>query len=508
MLKSFFRMSKEDLFASFSLLLISLPISAGIAVASKAQPEAGIIAAIVGSLFMGLFTSAPLIVYGPAAGLSIFISSAVVNLGGFNMVAPAIILAGIWLILLSYLRAYRIVNFFPTLVMKGMAAGIGLILILKMFPHLLGYDDLSFLNDQFILGGGRNTLSEIAYSFQHFLPGAVLITVLSLIFVFVTNWLAKKNKIARMSSNAIWLVVLGIVANEGMKVFIPEWALSGNHVLTVNTNGLSFNSFPNYFSNWRGMLETSFIITAVIMIEGLVTLDIFQRLDPKHSQIKFRKELFLMGIGNILMGFLSGLPIMPVLIRSKANLEFGAKNRSTILLHGLLLVAAFFAGGILGKIPMASVAVILLFIGIHLVDVRMIQKLLKKGVKYSLPFFVTLAAIIFFNLLWGILAGLVVGVVISIQGMVHRSMVVVHDDKNYLLKFYKDVSFFNKGELRNHLQSIPDGKEVVIDGTGNISVDSEIELFLEEFVEELKGRGCKVTFAKSRLAVSKLFKEV
>ena len=507
MMKSFFRMTKEDLFASFSLLLVSLPLSAGIAVASKAQPEAGLIAAIVGSLFMGFFTSAPLVVYGPAAGLSVFISAAAVKLGGFQMVAPAIVLAGVWLIILSFLRAYRIVNFFPTLVMKGMTAGIGLILILKMLPHLLGYDDVAFLNEQFFIGGGRNTLSEIIYSIQHLLPGAVLITVLSLILVFIMSWLVRRNKIVAMSSNAIWIVVLGIVVNEGLKLFKPEWALTGDHVLTVSSKGLNFGFFPS-LADWWGLLETSFIITAVIMIEGLVTLDIFQRLDPKHSKIKFRKELFLMGVGNILMGFLSGLPLMPVLIRSKANLEFGAKNRSTILLHGLLLVAAFFGGGILGKIPMASVAVVLLFVGIHLVDIKMMLKLLDKGIRFSLPFFATLGTIIFFDLLWGILVGLVIGVVLSIQAMIHRSMVLVHDDKNYLLKFYKDVSFFNKGELRQHLEKIPDGKEIVIDGTGNISVDEEIEMFLEEFVEECRGRGGKVTFAKSRLAVSRLFKEI
>lgn len=505
-MSTYFRLSKGDILSSLSLLLISLPMSAGIAVASRAPAEAGIITAIVGAILIGLTTSSPLVVFGPAAGLSVFVSGSVIAMGGFDSVSPAIVLSGVWIIMLSLIKAHRLVNFFPLSVMKGMAAGIGVILILKMVPHLLGYDEQAFLNENFFQDG-RGTIQEIVHAFEHFHPGAIFLSVASVLFILILSWLSRKVKISLLTANAILVVSFGVVVNELMKVIYPEWSLGGEHLLNVTTKSFQFNFQADSLVNWKKTFQYSLIFTAVIMLEGLVTLDIFQKLDPKHSRIKFQKELFLVGCGNILLGFLGGLPLMPLLIRSKANLEFGGKNRMSIVLHGILLAIVFSLSEFINRVPMASVAVVLFFVGLHLIDFKLVKSYFSAGVKRALPYFVTLLVIASFDLLWGILSGLVIGVIFAIQNLIRRTMVLVNDDRNYLLKFYKDVSFFNKGELREMLEKIPEGKTVVIDGTGNILIDQEIEEYLIDFAEESKSNGIVVTFAKSRLAISRLFKE-
>ena len=495
---------RKDLWASISLLMVTIPICAGIAVASKADPSNGILAALIASLIFGFFSSSPLAVVGPSASLSIFLSMAMLKLGGSSGVSQAIVLSGCLLLIFSFFNVYRWVNLVPRSVIRGMATGMGLILIMKMIPHLLGYDGISLLeSDEFTQSDGRNTLTELIYGWQNFLPGSVLISTASiLIYMGIT-----KLKVSSKIPVTIFIIVAGVLLNQLFLNFVPEYALTDAHMLGVSSFKIHFRSLEMRVDNWPSVIELALAITAVIILEGLITLDLFKKVDPTHSRVKIRKELRLLGITNALMGILGLLPVMPVLIRSTAAADFGGRSRWTNILTALWMIIALFFYQYFSYIPMASVAAILVIVGLNLISIRDVRYMLTHGKDHWLPFFVTVFVIFFFDLLWGIAAGFVVGLFFSMRSMTRKSMVLVHDNERYLLKFYKDVTFLNKAELRHHLEGLPQDKEVLIDGTGNIFVDKEIEEWLEDFAANSADTGSKVTFMKSRLAVSRLFKE-
>ncbi len=496
---------KKDVWASVSLLLVAIPICAGIAVASKADPADGILAAIIAAIIFSLFSSTPLTIVGPSAGLSIFVSMASIKMGGESGVSHAIFLAGVWLVILSFFNVQRWINIVPRSVIRGMVTGMGLILIVKMLPHLLGYDGISLLeSDQFTESDGRNTITEVLYGLQNFLPGSITISIVStLILIFLAHH-SKTNGALSFLSPTLTVVTVGVVLNQIFIYYYPAWALGTNHTLHFDTFRVHFRSLGMSVGDWKYVIQLSIIITAVISLEGLITLDVFQKIDPTHSRINTKKELRLLGITNSLMGFLGLLPVMPVLIRSTAAVDFGAKSRWTNFLHAIWLIVALIFYDLFSYIPMATVATILVFVGFNLISFRDIKFMATHGKDHWLPFFVTVIMIFFTDLIWGIFAGFSVGLIFSLKSVTRRTMVLVHDQERYLLKFYKDVTFLNKGELREHLESIPKGAELLIDGTGNIFIDTEIEEWLEDF----SFSDNKVTFMKSRLAVSRLFKEI
>lgn len=499
-------LTQNDFLASLSLLLVSLPLSAGIAVASGAPPEAGILSAIFGALFFGLLSSSPLAVFGPAAGLSIFLAYPVSSQIVSSHTSAAVTLAGLFLILLSFIDIYKIVNIFPRSVMKAMVAGIGLILILKMIPHLLGYDRHSLFDEEFS-HGKDNTLIDIWNGLETFHMGTLTISLVSFVLLFFLYLLQKKNKISSRISIGFMIVLIGVCLNLLLREYFPAWQVSGEHLLHVSSTRVRFKPFFPDFSNIFEISLSALIITAVIVLEGFITLDIFQKVDPYHSRVNYKRETVLLGIGNCLMGLIGALPIMPVLIRSTSNVNFGAQTRSSVVLHGCWLILAIKFQEIFGFIPMASVAVILFVIGIRLLDFNEMKKMIKNGADHWLPYFLTIGFILFFDLLWGIGVGFVMGIILSLRSSFQRSMVLVHDHESYLLKFHKDVTFFHKAELRELLESIPEDKEVLIDGTGNIFIDKEIEEWLLDYAQESIERGTNVSFIKSPLAVSLIFKE-
>lgn len=500
--------TRKDFWASLSLLFVTIPICAGIAIASKGDPSEGILSALIASILFGFFSSSPLAVVGPSASLSIFISMASLKLGGGTGVSLAIVLSGCLLLIFSFFNVYRWINLIPRSVIRGMVTGMGLILILKMIPHLLGYDGFSLLeSDQFSQSDGRNTVTELIYGWQNFLPGSIIISIFSGAMFIFFGWLTRKKILNAKIPPVLLVVLIGVLINQLFHAFFPSLALSGQHTLEVNSLRIHFSSLEMVVTDWAAVSELALTMTTVIILEGLITLDLFQKLDPNHSRIKIKRELRLLGLTNALMGLLGLLPVMPVLIRSKAAVEFGAKTQWTNIFAGLWMIIALIFYTQFRYIPMASVAAILVMVGVNLISIKDVRYMLTHGKDHWLPFFMTVSVIFFFDLLWGIVAGFIVGLFFSLKSITRRSMVLVNDQDRYLLKFYKDVTFLNKAELRHLLEKVPDDKEVIIDGTGNIFVDSEIEEWLEDFALGCKETGCQVTFLKSRLAVSRLFKE-
>jgi MFS superfamily sulfate permease-like transporter len=496
--------STKDVASGLSLFLISLPITAGIAVASKVSPEAGLFSAIFGAMILGLFSSSELIVYGPAAGLSVFISAASLRWGEYGDVSAAISIAGLFLLIISYFPVHVIIHLFPTSVIKGLGSGIGLILVLKMIPHLLGNDAVYLTYDAFLQSDGRNTLSEIFYALQNASPTPVIISTICMTMVLI--WRRFENSFRNMSY-VIVIVLVASILGYYIGLIKPEWALNSSQMLHIESLQFKFKPFWTAQIHWWETLNLAMILTTVIVLEGLATIEVVQQLDKQHRLINPRREIFLMGIGNLVMGFINALPLMPVLIRSNANYEFGAKSRLSVMIHGLLLLIALMFYRTFSYIPMASVATILFMVGFNLFNLEKWKIMYKKGWNQFIPFAATVILMLSLDFLWGILAGSVIGLVITMRSSLKRTMVLVDDGDRYLLRFFKDVTYIHKIELIETLSKVPVGKEVIINGTGNIFVDSDIEEWLSNYQDECLSRDCKVTFIKSNLSVSKLFKE-
>jgi MFS superfamily sulfate permease-like transporter len=498
--KSGFRFYRQDLFASLSLFLVSLPITIGISIASKAPPEAGMISSIFGALFFGLFSSSHLALYGPAAGLCVFISATASQYGSFEQVSAATILAGLLLLGLSRINAFKIIHLFPMSVVKGMASGIGITLVLKMVPHMIGFED-ELLEAEGLLGFDDFTaLEPTEQSESRFSSTAVAISVVS---VFV----AWKFRAAARLPYAFFVVLVGALMAWGAQVFFPEQALTHAQMLHMNMSQFTPHFLDLGKVQFWPALRLALLITTVILLEGMINLNLVQKLDPERKPIQFKRELKLLGFGNIGLGFIGALPVMPILVRSTANIEFGAKSRFSAILQGVWLSIALVFAHVYDFIPMAAVASLLALVGLNLVRLDEIKTILRRGKAQYVPFLLTLLVVLAVDLLWGVVAGLVIGIFFSIRSTLHRTMVLVHDQGDYLLKFFKDVTFIHKYELKDQLDQVPEGHRVLIDGTGNIAVDSDIEDWLLEYQRDSKLQGRHVEFIKSQLAISKLFKE-
>ena len=495
--------SSKDVYSAISLFLISLPITAGIAVASKVSPEAGLFAAIFGAIVLGFFSSSELIVYGPAAGLSVFISAANLRWGAYGDVSAAISLAGIFLLIISFTPVHKIIHLFPTSVIKGMASGIGLILMLKMIPHFFGYDEVYLTYDAFFQTDGRNTISEILYAIQNAHLGPVIISVISLSILLLWRKFDKSKRLLYV----IAVVLVASLAAHFLSNIRPDLALNSFQMLHIESLQFKFVPFWNTQIHWWESFNLALIITAVICLEGLATIEAMQSIDSKHRRINPKRELMLMGIGNIIMGCVNALPLMPVLIRSNSNHEFGAKSRLSVMLHGLFMLAALMFYRSFSYVPMAATAAILFVVGYNLLNVPRWKQMYEKGGHSFIPFVSTVILMVTVDFLWGLLAGSIIGLFITTRSSLKRSMVMANDGERYLLRFFKDVTYIHKIELIEILNQVPEGKEVMINGTGNIFVDTDIEDWLENYQEECRSRDCKVTFLKSKTSVSRLFKE-
>ncbi|MBS1958731.1 MAG: SulP family inorganic anion transporter [Bdellovibrionales bacterium] len=483
-MKLFYRFYRQDLFASLSLFLISLPIAVGIAVASHAPPESGIISAIFGAIFYGIFSTSHVTLVGPAAGLCVFLAAAAQSIGAFSNVSSATVLAGTFLIILSKFKSHKIIDYAPQSVMRAMVCGIGLTLILKTVPYLIGYE------------------TEGRFSYI-----ALGISAVCLTLAWISSTWENENGKHRRVPYAFLIILLGAGIAAVVARFFPALALTESQMLHLNPAQWELRASEFRPDQWLPTLKLSLMIMAVILLEGTVNRNVIQKFDPQRRPINHQHEMLLLGIGNVFMGLIGALPVMPILIRSTANLEFGSKTRLSAILQGIWLIAALVFSAMFQFIPMAAVAAVLVVVGFELIKFNEIREMFKRA-KYDqiVPFAVTLVVILSVDLLWGILTGLAIGVFNSFKSAQHRSMVLVQDDEHYLLKFFKDVTFVHKSELKETLENIPEGKKVVIDGTGNIVVDSEIEDWLLEYQEEAAVQKKTVLFRTSSLAISKLFK--
>lgn len=481
---------KADIPAGLVVALVALPLCLGIALASGAPLFGGVIAGIMGGLVVGVFSGSHLSVSGPAAGLTVIVLTAIETIGSYEAFLLSVVIAGLIQFGLGMLRAGVVGHFFPSSVIKGMLAAIGLILILKQIPHALGDDQDYEGDDSFYQPDGENTFTEIILAIQNIDKGALTISIVALLILILWERpFMKKQKWTNILPGALIAVAWGILANSiFFPSLLPDFVLSGKHLVTLPVSD-SMRGFvnlivtPDFSAITNPQVYISAVTIAIIAsLETLLSLDAVDKLDPHKRIAPPNQELKAQGLGNLASGLLGGLPVTAVIVRSTANISSGAQTKVSAVFHGFLLAASvIFFPGFLNLIPLAALAAVLLLVGYKLTRPDIFTSLFKKGKSQFIPFLVTIAAILFTDLLKGITVGIVVGLYFVLKENLHQAITVQQDGNKHIIRFEKDVSFLNKAKLRKTLRKIPNGAHVVIDETRSIFVDRDILETIEDF---------------------------
>lgn len=485
---------KNDLPASIVVFLVAVPLCLGIALASGAPLFSGIIAGIVGGIIVGAASGSPLGVSGPAAGLAVIVLNAINSLGAFEVFLLTVVLAGVIQMTLGFLRAGIIGYYFPSSVIKGMLAGIGVIIFLKQIPHAFGHDVEPEGATAFQSEEGHNTFSEIFAIFQHpeyITTGAVVVTVVSLLVLILWEQkFMKKIPIFKIIQGPLVVVVGGIVMNLVFKNTGLE--LSEDHLVDIPVpNGFeemkALVTFPDFSAITRAEIWiTAATIAVVASLETLLCVEATDKLDPYKRVTPTNRELKAQGLGNMISGLIGGLPVTQVIVRSSANIQSGGRTKISAILHGfILLISALAIPTVLNMIPLASLAAILFLVGYKLAKPAVFQQMYKLGWTQFIPFVVTILGIVFTDLLIGIGLGMAVAIMFILYNNYKKPYFFYPEDheegKPILLELAQDVTFLNKASIQQSLDHLPANSKVIIDAKKAISIDYDVIDIIEDF---------------------------
>ena len=484
----------EDVPAGIVVFLVALPLCLGIALASGAPLFSGLIAGLVGGLVVSWLSGSQLSVSGPAAGLTVIVFNALQTLGSFQVFLLACVIAGILQLGLGFLKAGIIGSFFPSAVIKGMLAAIGLILIIKQIPHAVGYDSSFEGDESYMKETAESSFFELFDSLHAISPGAVVISVVGLLILLVWElpWF-KRQALLKLIPGPLITVVWGVCFNLFAMQFAPDWQVSPSHLVNLPVSEHPSDFFDNLvFPDFSHLGNPQVYVVAVTIaiiasLETLLSLEATDKLDPLRRLAPTNRELKAQGMGNIISGLLGGLPITAVIVRSSANINAGGKTSLACFFHGvLLLISVLFFARYLNAIPLACLAAILLHTGYKLAKPAMFMDYFHKGMSQFLPFVITISAILMTDLLKGMAIGMVIGLFFVIRANYHAAitMTMTKDKQgnHYQITLNKDVSFLNKALLRKFILLVEENSNVTIDAQKAQFIDHDILETIGDFL--------------------------
>lgn len=512
------KFSTKDLSASLVVFLVALPLCLGIALASGAPPLSGIIAGIVGGVVVGSLSGSRVGVSGPAAGLAVIVAEAIEKYGGLDgggleIFLVAVVLAGGLQIVLGLVRAGIIAYFFPNAVIKGMLAGIGVIIFLKQIPHALGDDNEPEGLTAYAQADGETTTTEVFGAIQNANPGAIIITIVGLLLIVGFNSeRAKRIPVVSQVPGALMAVLAGVLLYFVFRG--TGWEITDEHTVSIPvlasvTDAASLLTFPAWgaLGDYQVWL-TAATLALVASLETLLCVEATDKLDPQRPTTDTNRELLAQGVGNAVSGLIGGLPVTQVIVRSSANLQAEAETKASAVIHGFWLLAATLLFPVaMNYIPMASLAAVLLVVGYKLANPKLFVAQFRRGWSQFLPFVITVIAIYFTDLLTGIGIGLVVAFIF----LLYRNFATPYftpeeaadNSGDVVLHLSEHVSFLNKARIRQKLAAIEPGANVVVDATNSRNIDQDVLDVLEDFELHAREEGIKYTFLPPRLTVAR-----
>ncbi|MDO1510724.1 MULTISPECIES: SulP family inorganic anion transporter [unclassified Neisseria] len=466
---------KSNFASGLVVFLVALPLCMGIALASGAPPLSGIISGIVGGIVVGFLSTSHISVSGPAAGLAAIILAAVTQLGSFELFLCAALVAGILQLALGFLRAGSIAEYIPASVIEGMLAGIGIIIIAKQLPYALGT-------------GGSITDADI---FSNIHMGSLLVAAVSMAILIGWDSVSALKKIKVLPA-ALIAVAAGIVMNQifiatGSSLAIPAGQLVQLPIPQTAAEFANLITFPDFsgFTNSYVWI-TGITIAIVASIETLLCIEASDRLDTRRRITDTNQELRAQGIGNIACALIGGLPMTSVIVRSSANADAGATHKLSAIIHGVLLLVCVLAiPVVLNKIPLATLAAVLLLVGYKLAKPATIMHFWHKGLYQFIPFIATMIAVVSLDLLKGVGIGLAISVFFILQANMKRAYYLNREElanaEEITLDLAEEVSFLNKAAIKKTLKNVRPHSKITINAERSSYIASDVLELIEDF---------------------------
>jgi MFS superfamily sulfate permease-like transporter len=496
-----------DIKAGIVVFLVALPLCLGIAMACGVPLFSGIISGVIGGIIVTILSGSKYSVSGPAAGLTAIVLASISQLGSYPAFLAAVVFAGVFQLILGILKAGSIGNYIPNAVIKGMLAGIGIILIIKQIPHLFGYDKDPEGDIQFIQLDGENSFTELFHMINFITPGAIVIGLVSFaVLIIAEKPFYKKNKILSNLPGPLLVVVFGILLTLAFKSH-SLLAIESTHLVNLpiisSFADLKANLFfPDFSSaNTSTFWIIVFTLAIVASLETLLGIEAVDKLDPDKNESNTNKELLAQGIGNITSGFLGALPVTSVIVRSSANINSGAKSKLSTIIHAsLLLISVLLLPNLLALIPNACLAAILIMTGFKLTKLAIFKEQWKFGYEQFIPFVITIGVMLFTDLLKGVCAGVIVSIVYIIRDNIKSSFEASSDVMDgklyYLIKLPQHVTFFNKGYLINFFGTIKPESKLIIDASINKKINRDSKDVIDNFINTAKKRNVEIELIK------------
>lgn len=485
---------KHDFKASITVFFVALPLCLGISLASGAPMYSGLLAGIIGGIVVSLISKSELSVSGPAAGLTAICAAAITELGGIEIFFLSVAVAGLLQILLGIFRLGGFTHFIPAAVIKGMLAAIGIILISKQIPALIGYDKPEFWSNEFFnIITFKHVFSNIDSLYKHSSAGVIIIAILSIILLYA--WKRTIAKKINFLPTAFVTVFFGTALAVIFYRYVPQLALKPTQYVSVPPDIFSQIRFPRItaiFSNveiWRNAVVICFVAT----LETLLSIAAIDKLDPYNRITPQNRELVAQGTANFFSGLLGGIPVTAVIVRSSANAEAGARTRLSAFAHGIwLLLAVLFAIPVINLIPYCVLAVILIRTGYNLAKPKMILSVFKQGREQFLPFIVTVISILLTDLLIGVLIGIAYSIYFLVKHTYRAGFTIKEKNEGHIRHFCIDlalnVSFLNKKKFMEMLDDLPEYSIVEINGSNSVYIDRDVLEIFQDFKSKAHNR--------------------
>jgi len=519
--KTFFKKHlKTDLSAGLVVFLIALPLCLGISMASGAPLFAGIISGIIGGIVVGFLSGAQVNVSGPAASTALVMLTAITMLGSFEAALLSVVVAGIFQIVLGYIKAGTVAYYFPSAMIKGILASIGIILILKQIPHAVGYEKVFVGSESFEQPDGYNTFSELLHVRDSISLGAIIIFLVSLIIILAWDRPSLKEKYPffKFFPAALAAVLAGTILNYFFLQYSATLVLTGDKLVTL-PEAKSINEFFGFFvfpdfSQIVNIKVYSFALSIAFIasLESLLSTEAGDKLDPYKRRSSTNRELKAQGIGNIVAGLIGGIPVTAVIVRTSANVAANGRTKIATITHGtIMLICVLTIPALLNKIPLAALSAVLIVVGYRLTSISLFKEMYKQRKRKFLPFIITIIAVLFTDLITGIMIGGAVAVFFILRDnyktpFFHTKKESYSEGEEVKIHLSEEVTFLNKANVLLTLEHLPDNINLTIDATRSVNIDEDVLEIILEFKKAAEHRNINVRliefekhFEKARL---------
>lgn len=482
---------KFDFIAAIVVFLVAIPLCLGVALASGTQILSGILSGIIGGIVVGCLSGSQVSVSGPAAGMAAIVLAGVTQLGDFHVFLLALVLAGFLQMLMGFFKAGFIAEYVPSSVVQGLLSAIGVLLIVKQLPLAFTLSSsLTELKEHLLSMSEGMVFHPLVDLSFHINKGAMLISLVSMAILIYSD--KTKLKWVKIIPGSFAVLIVGISINEYFLTMGSHFAQHSPQLVRLPHHlGLSefYESMdtPNW-SAWSNPNVYGYAVVLALLasLESLLNIKAGEKLDKERRSCSKDKELIAQGVGNVLAGLVGAIPITSLLVRTSLNIQTGARTKIATILHGFfLLFTVILIPTALNKIPLASLATILIYTGYHMMRPRFFLIIYRQGLSRFIPFLATFLGIVFINLLAGIGIGLAVSLFFILKSNSQMRIDLIQEiypnGVTNRLILPQQTTFLNKASLIAELDSIPKHSQLIIDARYSDYIDKEIVELIKDF---------------------------